>query len=130
MTNNANVRRRIADVRRKEDTRKGWSSNVNATREAANETARRAEKELERKLRETPQLPKMRDSVDIEMFLIDFEQHMTDLEIPRERWITNLRPLLSDWARAAIDIIGEESRRDYTAVKEALLSSYASIVLL
>jgi len=99
-----------------------------ARREAARrqEEQYKKEKELERKLRETPPLPKMTEDMDVEMFLADFEQHMADLEIPKERWLTNLRPLLSPWARGTVNILGEGDRRQYTKVKETLLGAYAS----
>ena len=52
----------------------------------------------------------------MQLYMSDFEHHMQDLEIPRERWVTSLRPLLSNWARQTVDLLGEESRRDYQKV--------------
>ena len=90
------------------------------------EEQRKRDKELERKLRETPPLPKMTEDADMEMFLADFEEHMADLEVPRERWLTSLRPLLSAWARGTVDILSDEDRRRYGTVKDTLLAAFAS----
>ena len=100
-----------------------------AEREAARrkEEARRLkERELDRKLREAPPFPRMTETVDMELYMSDFEHHMQDLEIPRERWVTSLRPLLSNWARQTVDLLGEESRRDYQKVRKALLGAYCN----
>ena len=102
--------------------------NEEALRAAAvrQEEQHKKDKELDRRLRETPQLPKMKEDTDVEMFLVDFELHMRDLEIPPGRWLTNIRPLLSPWARGTVDILGEENRQQYPKVKETLLAAFAS----
>ena len=102
-------------------------------RQAERDTARRQEearrlkeRELDRKLREAPSFPRMTETVDMELYISDFEHHMKDLEIPGDRWLTSLRPLLSNWARTTLDLLGEEKRGDYKEVKTALLEAYCN----
>ena len=128
-------RRRQDDERRHQDLLQLQRERLNqeaalekARREAQSrhEEQRKRDKELERKLRKTPPLPKMTEDADMEMCLADFEEHMADLEVPRERWLTSLRPLLSAWARGTVDILSDEDRRRYGTVKDTLLAAYAS----
>ena len=95
------------------------------TAAARQEEQRKKDREIDRKLREAPQLPKMSGDTDVEIFLADFEMQMKDLEIPKERWVMCLQPLLSNWARGAVDILGETDRKDFDAIKKALLNSFA-----
>ena len=67
----------------------------------------------------------MSGDTNVEIFLTDFEMQMKDLEIPKERLVMYLRPLLSNWARGAVDILGEADRKDFDAIKKALLNSFA-----
>ena len=95
------------------------------TAAARQEEQRKNDREIDRKLREAPQLPKMSGDTDVEIFLADFEMQMKDLEIPKEWWVMCLRPLLSNWPRGAVDILGEADRKDFDAIKKALLNSFA-----
>lgn len=68
----------------------------------------------------------MDDSVDVELYLLDFIHHMTDLEVPQSRWVTYLRPLLSNWARQVVDTLEDVDRRDFSKVKKELLRATAA----
>ena len=82
------------------------------------EDARRQhERELDRKLRD--------ESIDAELFLAEFEAHMTDLEIPRHRWMTSLRPLLADWLQDVLDPLPQEERSVYATAKAEIMSAYS-----
>ena len=54
------------------------------TAAARQEEQRKRNREIDRKLREAPQLPKMSGDTDVEIFLADFE------EIPKERCVVQL----------------------------------------
>ncbi len=90
------------------------------------EEARRLhERELDRKLREAPPLKRMTETTDAELFLAEFEAHMTDLEIPQARWMTNLRPLVADWLREVLDPLPQGERNVYATVKKEIMSAYS-----
>ena len=90
------------------------------------EDARRQhERELDRKLREAPPLKRMSESTDAELFLAEFEARMTDLEIPRHRWMTSLRPLLAEWLQDVLDPLPQEERSVYATAKAEIMSAYS-----
>ena len=47
-----------------------------------------------------------------------FEQRMKSLEIPQNRWVDNLRPLMSIWAANTVDALNERDGDSYPKVKE------------
>jgi len=49
---------------------------------------------------------------------------MKDLEYQQEEWLMRLRPLLSDWASAEVEVMKEQDRRSYRKIKDTLLSAY------
>ena len=69
----------------------------------------------------------MSEEEDVEMYLARFEHRMKSLEIPQNRWVDNLRPLMSIWAVSTVDALKERDRDSYPKVKELLLTAYASI---
>ena len=81
-------------------------------------------KERELRIREVPQMAQMKESEDIELYLSEFEQRMADLQIPQERWMLNLRPLLAGWVKEIVEIIPRESRSDYNLVKKNMMDAY------
>ena len=87
----------------------------------------RKDHELDRRLKEISQLPRMSEEEDVEMYLARFEQRMKSLEIPQNRWVDNLRPLMSIWAASTVDALNERDGDSYPKVKELLLTAYASI---
>jgi len=91
------------------------------------ESARRVtERELDRRLRETPPFPAMKEADDIEIYLCDFIRHVMDLQIPKMRWLTCLRPLLCSWARRTVDMMSDDDRSDFDKVKRELLRAFAN----
>lgn len=65
---------------------------------------------------------KLTNPEEIEVHLQTFEEVATMAKIPRERWVTLLLPLLDDASVSARNSMPEETRCDYSAVKEALLN--------
>jgi hypothetical protein len=57
---------------------------------ALDKAARLKERDLDRLLKEVPQLPRMSEEEDVEMYLAGFEKRMNSLEIPHDRWVANL----------------------------------------
>ena len=88
---------------------------------------RRKDHELDRRLKEISQLPKMSEEEDVEMYLERFEQRMKSLKIPQNRWVDNLRPLMSIWVASTVDALNKRDGDSYPKVKELLLTAYASI---
>lgn len=60
-------------------------SKVNAERRATEEALRKAHREREMKIHQTPKLPPMKDKTDVELYLEDFEVYMNELETPPKR---------------------------------------------
>jgi len=52
---------------------------------------------------------------------------MRTLEIPSVRWLSNLKSLLSGWAKGVIREMDKEDAQSYLKVKKALLKSYDNI---
>ena len=65
-----------------------------ASQAAATALDKAKERDLDRRLKEVPQLPRMSEEEDVEMYLAGFEKRMNSLEIPHDRWVANLHPLL------------------------------------
>jgi len=97
-----------------------------AVEAALEKAARLKERELDRRLREVPQLPRMKDEEDMEMYLLGFEKWMSSLEIPQNRCVNNLRPLLSVWALQTLETLGGAESQDYSKAKKTLLHAYES----
>ena len=72
---------------------------------ALDKATRLKERDLDRCLKEVPQLPRMSKEEDVEMYLAGFEKRMNSLEIPPDRWVANLHPLLSTWALGTVDTL-------------------------
>jgi len=68
----------------------------------------------------------MKDEEDVEMYLLGFEKRMSSLEIPQNRWVDNLRPLLSAWALQTLEMLGGAESQDYSKAKKTLLHAYES----
>ena len=94
--------------------------------DAQREKERKKDRDLDRRLREVSQLPRMKENEDIEVYLDNFEARLQGLEIPEERWTDNLRPLLSTWALQVIDALSWTEQKKYKSVKDTLLEAYAS----
>lgn len=111
-------RERLADERTREARRVAAA--------AEDKAARIKERELDRRLKEIPQLPRMTNDEDVEMYLVGFEKRMKSLEIPQNRWVSNLRPLLSEWALQTVETLGGHESEDYTRAKTTLLHAFES----
>jgi hypothetical protein len=94
--------------------------------EARREEERKKERDLDRRLREIAQLPRMSENEDVELYLESFEFRLQSLEIPDDRWVSNLRPLLSTWAAQVVDALSQTDRSSYSKVKHFLLEAYCS----
>lgn len=70
------------------------------------------------------QLPWMKEDEDVQQYLHSFEERMRTLEIPSMRWLSNLKSLLSGWAKGVIREMDKEDAQSYPKVKKALLKSY------
>ena len=90
------------------------------------ELERKREREMDRKLKEFVQLPRMTEDEDIELYISSFEKRRVSIDIPRERWVDNLCPLMSNWATQVIEVMDHMDERDYQKVKETLLQAFAS----
>ena len=88
---------------------------------------RKKERELDRRLKEMPPLPRMETDGCVEMFLLTFENRMKTLEIPKKRWPDNLFPLLPTWGQRHFDILGSEDRQDYDKLSKALVKAAESV---
>jgi len=87
--------------------------------------ARKAEeKQLEIRRRETPKLAPIKEGANVEDFLEEFETQMEDLQMPVDRWMPQLRPLLSVGMRDAIAILPQEARAEYATAKAKILEAY------
>ena len=66
---------------------------------ALDKATRLKERDLDRRLKEVPQLPRMSEEEDVEMYLAGFEKRMNSLEILHDRWVTLCYPLghLEQW---------------------------------
>jgi len=84
---------------------------VSSEREAER---RRKECELEKKLQELPHLPQLKEDGDVEAYLAGFERQMQELEYREEEWMTQLQPLLSDWALAEVEVMPTDERGSYS----------------
>ena len=85
------------------------------------EAHRQQLKEQEIRVREAPRMAPMKEHTDAELYLNDFEDQLTELRIPKERWMVHLRPLLADWARDVTAALPEGQKADYEQVKEKIL---------
>jgi len=94
---------------------------LNAERRATEDAQRKAQREKELKIHQTPKLPPMKDKMDIELYLEDFEVYMNELETPKERWASCLRPLLTEEARVSLDGLTTTEKANYSTVKDALI---------
>ena len=61
--------------------------------------ARSRDRELDRQLKEAPKFPTLTQETEMELYFADFEAHMRDFKIPKERY---LRPLFNDDARRLV----------------------------
>lgn len=68
----------------------------------------------------------MKEDEDVELYLESFEHRLRSLEIPDGCWISNLRPLLSNWAAQVVDALSQADRSTYSKVKNFLLEAYCS----
>ena len=93
---------------------------------ALDKATRLKERDLDRRLKEVPQLPRMSEEEDVEMYLAGFEKRMNSLEIPHDRWVANLHPLLSTWALGTVDTLNAAESRVYSKVKKTLLEAFES----
>lgn len=64
---------------------------------------------------------KLVDTEAIEAHLASFEEVARQAEIPRDRWVTFLTPLLDDQSAAFRNSMPPDTRADYDAVKKDLL---------
>ena len=94
--------------------------------ETHREEERKKERDLDRRLREIAQLPRMMEDEDVELYLESFESRLRSLEIPDDRWANNLRPLLSNWAARVLDALNQADRSTYSKVRNFLLEAYCS----
>ena len=94
--------------------------------EARREEERKKERDLDRRLWEIAQLARMTEDEDVELYLESFESRIRSLEIPDDRWVHNLRPLLSNWAARVVDALSQTDRATYSKVKNFLLEAYCS----
>ncbi len=120
--------RRAAEETR-EENRLQLQITAEATRRIADEhreEERRKERVLDRRLRETAQLPRMKEDEDVEIYLESFESRLLGLEIPVDRWMANLRPLLSNWAAQVAEALDQTDRLVYSKVQHVLLEAYSS----
>lgn len=62
--------------------------------ERRKEGERKCEREMDRKLKEFAQLPRMTEDEDIELYISSFEKRLLSVEIPQDRWVDNLRPVM------------------------------------
>lgn len=65
---------------------------------------------------------KLTDPKGLEAFLQSFEEIALLTEIPRERWVVFLTPLLDDSSATFRNAMPDDTRTDYDAVKEGLLN--------
>ena len=93
---------------------------------ALDKATRLKEQDLDRRLKEVPQLPRMSEEEDVEMYLAGFKKRMNSLEIPHDRWVANLHPLLSTWALGTVDTLNVAESRVYSKVKKTLLEAFES----
>ena len=93
---------------------------------AVDKATRLKEWDLDCRLKEVPQLPRMSEEEDVEMYLAGFEKRMNSLEIPHNRWVANLHPLLSTWALGMVDTLNAAESRVYSKVKKTLLEAFES----
>ena len=98
--------------------------------QAERERARRAEeekrqqwKEHELRVKEAPQMARMTENDDAELYLSEFEQRMADLQIPQERWMLNLRPLLATWVKDVVESVPRDQRSDYDVIRKSILET-------
>lgn len=89
------------------------------------ERKRQQLKEHELRVREAPQMARMTENDDAELYLSEFEQRMADLHIPQERWMLNLRPLLAKWVKEIVEAMPQDHRNDYEVVKRSIMESYS-----
>ena len=113
-----------ATLRRIDEERRRQELEQQQEEARAREEAQRKEKLLEQRRRETPKMQAMSEDTDVEDYLAEFELLMQDLvEMPIDRWMTYLRPLLSARARESIAVLTPEKRMDYESVKITILEA-------
>ena len=81
-----------------------------------------AEREKKRAARDTPRLTPITDVGNIEMFLNNFESHMTLYEVPPEYWTANLIPLLDTVSMKYQEQMPDADKTVFKKVKAALIS--------
>ena len=123
-------RHRLQQEREQEREREEARRREELTREREHEERRRQEemrrleqRQQEMKLRDAPKMSPMKDDADIEDFLCDFEMQAEDLELPKERWLLYLRPLLTQRVRDATTLLKQEERANYDKVRQTILET-------
>ena len=89
------------------------------------ELKRQQLKEHELRVREAPQMARMTEDDDADFYLSEFELRMADLQIPKERWMLNLRPLLAISVKEIVEAMPSAQRNQYDAVKQSILEAYS-----
>lgn len=77
-------------------------------------------------IKEFAQLPRMTEDEDIELYISSFEKRLLSVAIPQDRWVDNLRPLMSNWATQVVEVMDQKDEKNYQMVKDILLQAFAS----